>query len=83
MTQGEILDKRIAQLLLSELHLDVASSDTDLLEAGVLDSALIIEIFLLIEEHFGLQIAIEDLELDDLRSIQRISQLVSSRSSPA
>jgi hypothetical protein len=47
MTQGEILDKRIAQLLLSELHLNVASSDTDLLEAGVLDSALIIEFYCL------------------------------------
>ena len=79
MISGQALDTRISQLFVSDLNLDVASPDTDLLEAGIMDSALAVEVLLVLEERFGVDIPIEELDVDDLRSIRSIAGLVARR----
>ena len=80
MNRTQTLDLRISELFVSDLNLDVASPDTDLLEAGLMDSALAVEVLLVLEEHFGLDIPIEELNVEDLRSIRSIANLVAIRS---
>ena len=72
------LSDQITRLFLSNLYLEVSSPDVDLLEAGVLDSALVVEILLLLEQEFDVNIAIETLELDSVRSIRNIANLVAN-----
>ena len=69
---------QITRLFLSNLYLEVSSPDVDLLEAGVLDSALVVEIMLLLEQAFDVNIAIETLELDSVRSVRNIANLVAN-----
>ena len=69
---------QITELFLSNLYLEISSPDVDLLEAGVLDSALIVEIMLLLEQAFDVNIAIETLELDYVRSVRNIANLVAN-----
>ena len=68
--------ERLRALLLEHLHVDVPSPDVDLLESGVLDSLQLVELLLLVEQHFGRRIPIETIELDDLRSLERLAALL-------
>jgi acyl carrier protein len=67
---------RLRTLLVEHLHVEVPSADADLLETGVLDSLQLVDLLLLIEQHFGRRIAIEAIDLDDLRSLTRLAQLL-------
>lgn len=75
--------ERLRALFLRHLHLEVPSADTDLLESGLLDSLQLVDLLVLIEEEFGRRISLEAIELDDLRSLARLAQLVSTCAQPA
>ena len=75
--------ERLRALFLRHLHLEVPSADTDLLESGLLDSLQLVDLLVLIEEEFGRRISLEAIELDDLRSLARLAQLVSTSAQPA
>lgn len=66
-------------LLAEKLTVQVASLDTDLLETGVLDSLAVVRLLVQIEEHFGLTVEMENLEIEDLRSIRSITRLIARR----
>jgi len=68
--------ERLRALMLEHLHVDVPSPDVDLLESGVLDSLQLVDLLLLIEQHFGQRIPIEAINLDDLRSLGRLARLL-------
>ena len=75
--------ERLRTLFLRHLHLEVPSADVDLLETGLLDSLQLVDLLLLIVEEFGRRISLEAIELDDLRSLARLAQLVSAPAQPA
>ncbi len=70
---------QLIALLRDELHIDVASPDTDLLESGLLDSLHLVLLLLQIEQRMGVRIALGDVELDDLRSVHRIARVIAAR----
>jgi acyl carrier protein len=74
---------RLRALMLEHLHVDVPSPDVDLLESGVLDSLQLVDLLLLIEQHFGQRIPIETIDLDDLRSLGRLARLLRAPRAPA
>ena len=69
----------IRSLLSEKLLAEVDSPDTDLLKAGVLDSLALIQLLLHLEESFGVKIPLDELEIEDLRSVSSIARLVDSR----
>ena len=73
------LHERIAGIFAAALNMDVPSADTDLFEAGLLDSLAFIELLLQLEREFGVATVLEDLEADNFRSIARIAAFVSER----
>lgn len=76
---GQIVDStRLRALMLEHLHIELPSADADLLESGVLDSLQLVDLLLLIEEHFGRRIAIEAIDLEDLRTLTRLTQLLNT-----
>lgn len=79
MLSGEDLAAEIQVLLSEKLLIAVQSPATDLLEGGILDSLTLVQLLVHLEEHFGFKMALEDIEIDDLRSINSIARLVAAR----
>ncbi len=75
--------ERLGTVFVESFHIEVPSPDTDLLETGVLDSFQFVELLVQLEQRFGLRIKIDDVDLDDLRTLTRIAQLVAAKSGAA
>ncbi len=73
------LQPRISQFLLEELDLMVPSSDTDLVETGLLDSLSLVSLLVHLEEEFGLEISLDDLDISNFSSIRNIAHFVAHR----
>jgi len=69
----------IGRLFAGRLHIEIPSPETDLIETGLLDSLRLVELLLYIESDLGWRLPIEDIDLDDLRSVRRIAALIESR----
>jgi D-alanine--poly(phosphoribitol) ligase subunit 2 len=70
--------RRLADIFVESLHLEAPPADTDLFESGVLDSLQLVELLVQLERSFGVQIAIESIDLDNLRTLARIARLVTA-----
>ncbi|MGM0576160.1 MAG: acyl carrier protein [Myxococcota bacterium] len=71
--------ERIAGIFADHLHLDVSDPTEDLLATGQLDSLTLVELLVRLEETFDIQVRMEDLELDHLRTLQQIAGFVEQR----
>ena len=82
MNEPRITDplvRDLRALFTDKLNIDVPSADADLIESGLLDSLRLVELLLEIEAGLGHRIPIDEIELDDLRSVARIARLIASR----
>lgn len=68
--------RKIAGLFMQELDINVPSTDTDLIDTGLLNSLVFIELLLQLEQNFQIQISLQDFEIDDFRSIKNIAEFV-------
>jgi methoxymalonate biosynthesis acyl carrier protein len=82
MSHANFLRERIASLFSRTLNLDVPSVESDLFDSGVLDSLAFVDLLLALEREFGVTTSLEDLELDNFRSIARIADFVEARAAP-
>jgi methoxymalonate biosynthesis acyl carrier protein len=73
------LRERVAHLFSGGMNLDVPSADTDLFDTGVLDSLAFVELLLQLEREFGLTTSVDDLEVENFKSIARIADFVNAR----
>lgn len=64
----------IIDILENNLFLLVEDADQDLVESGQLDSLVFVELLLAVEQSTGQQLAPKDLDLDDLRTPERIAK---------
>ncbi len=78
MTDTNAIIEHLGALFVESFHVEVPSADTDLLETGILDSFQFVELLVQLEQRFGFRIKIEDIDLDDLRSLSRIARLVAA-----
>lgn len=65
------------------LNVDVPSADADLIESGLLDSLRLVELLLHLEGNLGCSIPLEEIDLDDLRSVNRIARMIAARMEPS
>lgn len=68
---GEILE-----LIAQKLPAEHISEDADLLEEGILDSVTLVQLIVCLEQRFGVRIELNELEIDDLRSVRSIAGVV-------
>lgn len=73
------LHDRIGRVLTEALNLEVPAVDTDLFETGLLDSLGFVNLLLHLEQAFGVTTSLDDLEIDNFRSIARIADFVMTR----
>ena len=67
---------RLGAIFVESLRIEAPPPDTDLFESGIVDSLQLVELLLQLERRFGVQIAIESIDLDRLRTLERIARLV-------
>jgi D-alanine--poly(phosphoribitol) ligase subunit 2 len=83
MSEPNGLHDRISRVFSDALNLDVPAVDTDLFDTGVLDSLGFVNLLLHLEREFGVTTSIDDLEIDNFRSIARIAEFVVARAAVA
>jgi D-alanine--poly(phosphoribitol) ligase subunit 2 len=83
VTDANAIIERLGALFVERFHIEAPSADTDLFETGILDSLQLVELLLQLERRFGFRIAIENIDLDDLRTLARIARLVAARTAEA
>jgi D-alanine--poly(phosphoribitol) ligase subunit 2 len=76
---GAGVNDRIADIFSVALHLEIPHANADLFETGVLDSLAFVELLLHLEREFGVTTSIDDLEVDNFRTIARIAEFVGER----
>ncbi len=77
------LVRDLSALFSDKLNIDVPAPDTDLIETGLLASLRLVEQLLEIETGLGHRIPLDQVELDDLRSVARIARLIATRMEPS
>jgi acyl carrier protein len=82
MVLSAVSNDRIINLLSERIHVETPSADTDLMESGLLDSLTLVELMSSLEEHFGINISFDEVEIDNFRSARRIAEFVNQRSRP-
>lgn len=58
------------------LGVRVPARDEDLIDSGLLDSLALVELLLSIEEEYGMQIPFDRLEIDDVRTVNRLAAFI-------
>jgi D-alanine--poly(phosphoribitol) ligase subunit 2 len=83
LTEANTIIERLGAVFVERFHIEVPSADTDLFESGILDSFQFVELLLELEQRFGLRIKLDDIELDDVRTLARIARLVAANGAAA
>jgi acyl carrier protein len=83
LTDANAIIERLDALFVKSFHIEVPSPDADLLDLGILNSLQFVELLFQLEQHFGLRIKIEDIDLDDLRTFERIARLLAANAGKA
>jgi D-alanine--poly(phosphoribitol) ligase subunit 2 len=68
--------QRLDAMFFEALQMKVPSPDTDFIETGMVDSLQLVELLLQLEKRFACRIDIDDIELDDFRTLNSIARLV-------
>lgn len=79
MGHTNALRERITRLFAEEMNLEIPSVDTNLFDAGALDSLGFVQVLALLEQEFGFMTSLDDLEEDNFKSIAHIADLVAAR----
>jgi acyl carrier protein len=72
------LERDLGALFAETFHVEPPAPEADLLESGILDSFQLVELLLVLERRFDLRVRIDDVELEDLRSLSRIARMLAS-----
>jgi acyl carrier protein len=73
------LRERIAALFADKLSIDPPGPDLDLVDEGLLDSLMFVELVFALEKTFGVRVPLEEVEVKDLASVGKIADFVAAR----
>jgi methoxymalonate biosynthesis acyl carrier protein len=70
------VEQRIRKILNDRLQIESPAADQDLFQEGILDSLSFVDMLVALEGEFSITIALDQVDLDDFRSITRICNYV-------
>jgi acyl carrier protein len=70
------IEERIERIFREALNVDVPSPTTDIIAAGLLDSLALVTLLFEVEQEFDIAVPLEDVDIEGLRSVERITELV-------
>jgi D-alanine--poly(phosphoribitol) ligase subunit 2 len=69
---------RVAALIEQALAVEVPAHDADLIDSGALDSLGLVSLIGEIEREFGFELPLDEFDIDDFRSVDRMAALVAA-----
>ena len=78
MLRSAAVQERVQAIFANALNTQVPSTDTLLIDSGVLDSLSLVELLVEIEREFSVSVPLEDLDLESFNTIRSISDLIVS-----
>ena len=72
------LSPKVRAIFADTLNIEVPSDETDLIDAGYIDSLALVELLFAIEREFSVSVPLDELEIDDFRNVRSISELVAA-----
>jgi acyl carrier protein len=79
MTEAGSLHYYMMTLFLEKFGIEVPSVDTDLIDTGMIDSLAFVELLSHLEREFAVKISIEELDIDNFRSIAKIGEFMNQQ----
>jgi len=76
---GPAVVERVCALFRDALNVEIVSTEADLIDGGFLDSLALVELLFELESEFGVDLALEELDIENFRTVRRIAQFVSSQ----
>ncbi|HKE46197.1 MAG TPA: phosphopantetheine-binding protein [Steroidobacteraceae bacterium] len=83
MTQVDDIVEILAAVFSENFHIEMPAADVDLLENAILDSFQLVELLFQVERRSGVKIAIDEVDLDDLRTVGRLARLLAGSAADA
>ena len=80
MSAGVSTVDRVRLLIGDVLSIEVPNGNTDMIDSGLLDSLGLVSLIAEIEHEFQLELSLEDLDVNQFRSADRIAQLLAASS---
>lgn len=74
-----LLERRVEEIFLRELQVEVPGRDIDVIDSGLVDSLSFVRLLSVLEREFQLQIDLDRLELDDFRTVSSIAGFLEGR----
>jgi D-alanine--poly(phosphoribitol) ligase subunit 2 len=74
--------ERVRLLIREVLSVDLPSDNTDLIDAEYIDSLGLVTMIAAIEQEFRMELPLDDFDIEQFRSIDRIGELV-AKAAPA
>ncbi|MDX1983979.1 MAG: phosphopantetheine-binding protein [Bryobacteraceae bacterium] len=74
--------EQILKIFTEKLSRPVSSPEEDLFESGALDSMVLVELLLELEQSLGVTIPIADLDIDSVRTVRSIAELAEAATKP-
>ena len=71
----------IVSLFRDQLNVEVQDPDADLIGEGLMDSLMLVDLLMFLEQEYEITIDFEEFEVDNFRSITSITRYVESRKS--
>lgn len=68
--------ERIAGLIRSSLHIDEIDPEADLIGGGIMDSLALVALITDIEDDFGIELPLDDFDIEAFRSVSSIADFV-------
>lgn len=76
MFDRAVIQSQIARLIADKLELDEPAVDTDLFDAGVLDSLSYVRLVVELQQEFEVQISLGEIDLDQFRTVEQIAEFL-------
>lgn len=79
MVDTTTTEQQILSLVTDDMQLPVPGVATDLIDEGILDSLVFVDLIARLEETFKFEIDLSDLEIDEFRSVRQIAAYVQAQ----
>lgn len=78
MTTSAPLKFQIAELISGTLLIEVPAPDVDLIETGLIDSLALVTLITEIEAEFGIELPLDEFDIERFRSAEQIAAYVAN-----
>jgi acyl carrier protein len=78
MQANPAIVRDLSGLFRDKLFIEVPDPDTDLIDTGLLDSLQLVQLLVHVEQDLGYRIALDAIDLDDLRSLERLARVIAA-----